>query len=246
MKDIFSAYAGRYAQFRPVYPPELYDFLLSLLTDTALAWDVGTGNGQVASVLAKHFHHVIATDISQKQLDRAPQFNNITYQCEPAENTSIPNQTVDLITGAQAPHWFKLDDFYAEAKRVAKPNAILAFWCYSLLNITPELDSVIEEVYFNTLGDQYWDPERKLIDQGYQSILFPFEEICVPDMAIIVNWDLSQLMGYLNTWSAVQHYTNRNGINPLYQHLEKLEKLWGKTTVRTVKFPLHFRVGRLK
>lgn len=246
MKDLFSAYADQYAQFRPVYPPVLYDFLLERVKDRQCAWDVGTGNGQVATVLAKHFDRVIASDISQQQLDQAPRLENISYRCEPAEKTSIPDRSLSLITGAQAPHWFNFNQFYAEVNRVAAPGALIALWCYSLLEIHPELDAIIRKIYFEVLGHRYWDPARKLIDEGYQTIPFPFKELPAPDIYIKVSWSLPQLMGYLTTWSAVQHYISKNNKNPLEEFFPLIEAAWGETAIQTVCFPLHFRIGRIE
>ena len=79
MKDNFSSQSSKYAQFRPAYPSELFDFLNSVAGNKESAWDCGTGNGQVAFELAKTFEKVYATDISQSQIDNAKTALNIFY-----------------------------------------------------------------------------------------------------------------------------------------------------------------------
>lgn len=246
MKDNFSNHAATYAQFRPVYPKELYDFLLGLVPETNLAWDCGCGNGQVARVLADHFEMVEATDISEKQIENALQKPNINYRVAPAENSGLRSGSVNLVTVAQALHWFDFDAFYQEVYRVSQPGAIIAVWCYSLLQINPETDALIYDLYADILGDSYWDPERKLVEEQYQTIPFPFKEIDAPDFSIQVKWSLEHLMGYLNSWSAVQHYIRANGENPVQLIAEGLKKAWGNQEELTIVFPLFTRIGKVK
>ena len=246
MKDNFSNHAAAYAAFRPVYPVELYDFLFSLVPERSKAWDCGTGNGQVAGVLSDHFKQVEATDISQKQLDYAIGKSNINYQLAPAGQVNIDPATVDLVTVAQALHWFDFDAFYKEIYRVAKPGSVIAAWCYSLLTVNEKVDQVIQHFYADTLGDQYWDSERRLVDDHYQTIPFPFEEISAPEFSIRVSWTFEHLVGYLNSWSAVQHYIRDNKENPVDLITQELRDGWGETDTLEVVFPLYLRVGKVK
>jgi len=110
MKDNFSKVSQRYAQFRPQYPKEIFDYLSSIVTNHDVAWDAATGNGQVARGLSSNFKMVEATDISEKQIQHAFQADNIHYSVEPAEHTSFPNDKFDLITIGQAIHWFHFDE----------------------------------------------------------------------------------------------------------------------------------------
>lgn len=246
IKDNFSAHASVYAQYRPVYPAALYDFLYSLVPEKRAAWDCGCGNGQVARVLAEHFERVEATDISGKQLEHAVQKENIHYHLAKAEDSGLGDNSIDLVTVAQAIHWFNFDDFYREVYRVCKPGSIIAVWCYSLLRVSEEIDVLIKELYSVTLGEEYWDPERRYIDERYQTIPFPFEEITAPDFSINVNWNLDHLTGYLNSWSAVQHYIGKNKVNPVEKMIPDLRAAWGEEGSRKVAFPLFTRIGRVK
>ncbi|WP_194776987.1 class I SAM-dependent methyltransferase [Pararhodonellum marinum] len=244
MKDRFSEQSDAYLQFRPSIPSEVFDFIFKLLPDMDRAWDCGTGNGQVARHLAEVFKSVEATDISQSQLDKAYRYPNIRYSRQPAENTDFPDQTFDLITVSQAIHWFDFEQFYKEVKRTGKKGGILAVMGYGLLSIHPEIDQIIQLLYSETLKG-HWDPERKYIDENYLTIPFPFPEIDSPQFKQTLNWSLTQLVGYLETWSAVKNYQRHTGKQALYLIKQDLRDSWGKEEVKSVTFPILLRVGRL-
>ncbi|MCZ4243346.1 class I SAM-dependent methyltransferase [Pedobacter punctiformis] len=243
MKDNFSTQAAEYAQFRPTYPPELYDFLLSLIKEKNNVWDCATGNGQVARELAKHFKQVFGTDISENQLKNAAKAENISYLIEPSERSSFANHIFDLITVAQAIHWFQFDAFYLEVKRTLKPEGIFAAIGYGIMQIDQKVDVVIHKLYEDILG-KYWDEERKYIEEGYQTIPFPFEEIATPHFSIKTTWNFDQLIGYLNTWSALQHYKKANDKNPIEFVFTELKEAWGDDALKDITFPILLRVGR--
>ena len=242
MKDNFSRGSDLYARYRPGYPKELFDLILGFVSEKKLAWDCGTGNGQSAAALSDHFEKIFATDISQQQLDNAIKKDNIVYALEPAEHTGLAAHSVDLITVAQAIHWFCFDEFYAEVRRVAKPGAVIAVWTYSLLKVSAEIDAIIEDHHFNRLG-KYWDPERKYVDEGYANIPFPFSPIQTPVFKIEPDWSLSDLEGYLNTWSALQKFIAVNPDNPVKEVMERIAPLWGNREKRRIVFPVHLKLG---
>ncbi|MBL1409357.1 class I SAM-dependent methyltransferase [Sphingobacterium faecale] len=245
MKDNFSNISDKYAKFRPTYPQTIYDFIYPLLSQRDIAWDCGTGTGQVALELAKDFNKVYATDISAQQLEHAPHADNIIYTVQRAEQTVFPANSFDLITVAQAVHWFDFDKFNEEVKRVGRPNSIIALFGYELINITPEIDAIIKNLYTHIVGS-YWDPERKHIEQQYQTIPFPYRELETPEITNIKLWNIDALLGYLQTWSAVQHYEKDKGSSPVKAIEHELRKVWGTLEVRKVSFPIIFRVGRIK
>lgn len=242
-KDLFSKQASGYASFRPLYPQELYDFLYRHVPSFDRAWDCGCGNGQVAQALAAKFRSVNGTDISQKQLDQAAQAANITYTKSAAEQTNFPDNTFDLITVGQALHWFNIPLFFTEARRVAKQNAVVAAWGYSLLSISPQVDPLIRDFYFNVIGP-YWDKERAMVDDHYSSVSFPFERIASPEFRFSFQWTVDELLGYMATWSSVQHYIAANGTNPVDPLSAELKLLWGDGK-KTVTFPLFMLAGRV-
>jgi ubiquinone/menaquinone biosynthesis C-methylase UbiE len=245
-KDNFSEIAGNYATWRPEYPPELFRYLSSLSAEHNKALDCGAGNGQAAKLLAKHYKEVYATDISEAQLKHAVAMPNIYYSVGAAEKTDFPDQYFDVVCAAQAAHWFNHELFYKEAERIIKPNGVLALIGYGLIEINAEIDKLIKTLYTDILG-AYWDKERKFIDDHYQSLPFPYKETQIPPFQINDEWNFNQLIGYLNTWSALNHYKKINGKNPLDQLISYLAKIWGcEDLVRPVRFPVIAKIAFIR
>ncbi|WP_121665832.1 class I SAM-dependent methyltransferase [Mesonia aquimarina] len=242
MKDNFSKDSDNYAKYRPQYPTDLYEYLFSLCNNFEKAWDCGTGNGQIAKTLAEKFKQVEATDISENQLKQAPELANINYSIQQAEKTNFPDHQFNLITVAQAIHWFEFNDFYKEVKRTLQPNGILAVIGYGLLTINPEIDKIIHHFYENIISE-YWDKERKYIEENYQTIPFPFKELETPSFEINYKWNAEDLLNYLNTWSAVKHYQEKNNENPIQLIINEIQETWGNKK-REVKFPILLRIGK--
>ncbi len=243
MKDTFSKLSERYAKFRPSYPREIFDFLLTLVPGRSTAWDCGTGNGQVAVQLAGYFERVFATDISRNQIKLAIQKPNILYSVAPAESTSFADASLDLITVAQAVHWFDFPEFYREADRTLRPNGILAIIGYPAPVFTPAIDELIIEYRTKIVGP-FWDPERRYVDEHYRTIPFPYPDLPTPDFSADFEWDQEQVLGYLSTWSAAQHYFERMGSDPLDPIRDRLRERWGSSRTQDVSFPMLLRVGR--
>jgi SAM-dependent methyltransferase len=244
-RDHFSAQAKEYAQHRPVYPVEMFDYLASLAPSRELAWDCGTGNGQAALVLAERFQHVIATDASATQIENAFPRAKVEYRVETSENTTIPAGSVDLITVGTAVHWFDFDPFYAEVRRVGKAKGIIAVWTYHLPIIDPQVDVWLERFYREILA-RFWPERIRYLDQRYQSLPFPFEEIQPPAFEMEANWDLDSLIGFLASWSAVRKLVEARGEAAFETQVEELERAWGeKTQQKKIRWPLHFRIGRI-
>ncbi|MBI1222956.1 MAG: methyltransferase domain-containing protein [Bacteroidetes bacterium] len=251
MKDLFSASAKEYSLYRPDYPDELYSWLFQQVNEFELAWDCGTGSGQVAKRLAEKFREVKATDISQNQLDHAVELKNISYSKQPAENVDFPAISFDLITVAQAVHWFDFDGFYHEVKRTAKPMALLALMGYGLIEansgnayLDGHLGEVIEVFYSRLLGP-YWDPERKYIDAGYRTIPFPFEQMETPAFSIERSWNLEELIGFFSSWSALKKFQIATGTDPLPELARSFQMIWGEQEYQSFRFPVILRVGRI-
>jgi SAM-dependent methyltransferase len=242
-KDHFSKQAANYAKFRPRYPQELFDYLGSIAPSCQLAWDCGTGNGQAAVRLASVFDCVIGTDASKKQISNAQPNEKVEYRVAPAENSRIHSETVDLIMVAQALHWFDLDRFYAEARRVLKPGGVLAASAYNLLHIEPAIDKVVNRYYHKVVGP-FWPPERELVER-FADLPFPFQEIDPPKFEMTADWNLDHLLGYLGTWSSTQRFIAAKGSDPVEQIVDDLRNVWGNPwQVRCLIWPLSLRVGR--
>jgi ubiquinone/menaquinone biosynthesis C-methylase UbiE len=241
-KDYFSDGSSAYRIYRPGYPKELFSYLSSLTPANVRAWDCATGNGQTALDLSNYYSEVIGTDASKNQIKHAQEKKGIVYKVEKAEQSSLEDHSVDLITVAQAMHWFDVEEFSSEVGRVLKSGGVLAAWTYGLLDIKPGINEEIQHLYGPVL-DAYWPPERKMVEDGYRNITLPFEEIQPPEFHMETEWSLFQLLGYLSTWSAVKKYEAANGVNPVEQRFDKLARLWGDPEKRIrMHWPLAMRV----
>lgn len=242
-KDHFSGHAAQYAKYRPDYPAELFEHLSTLTPLRERALDCATGSGQAALGLAPHFDCVIATDGSVAQLLSATRHPRVHYVANVAEQPAFIDSAFDLVTAAQAAHWFDHDRFYAQCRRILRPTGALAIWTYGLAQIDAPIDAVVADFYTHVVGD-YWPPERRYVDTGYRNLPFPFHEIATPVFELRLQWDLQALMGYLGTWSAVQRYRKARGVDPLPELEERLAVHWPMAMQRTVVWPVHLRVGR--
>lgn len=240
MKDNFSHNSGAYAQFRPSYSKEVFTFLESILEGRERVWDCATGTGQVATELVDLFDEVQATDLSENQLKNAVSHPKITYSRQVAEEPTFPDQYFDCITIGQAVHWFDFEKFYPEVLQVLKPGGLLVVLGYGNIQIAdPEIQRLVSQLYSEILHD-YWDSERHFIDENYQTIPFPFREIPHPEFQIRYKWNREQLLGYLNTWSAVKHYKDKHEMNPVDLILPELPEF----DAVTITFPILLRIGK--
>ncbi|HEX8061058.1 MAG TPA: class I SAM-dependent methyltransferase [Cyclobacteriaceae bacterium] len=243
-KDRFSTQAKSYATFRPSYPASLYDFIMKHVSDNKAAWDCACGNGQASKDLADRFDKVYATDISGNQVANAVKKDNIIYSISPAEKTSFADGQFDLVTVGQALHWLDRPAFFSEARRVSKPGGIVAAWGYSLLSVNKQIDPVINHFYTEIIGP-YWDKERKLVDEQYKTVDFPFRKIEVPPFEFYFEWSCDELIGYLSTWSSVEKYIKENNQDPVQLINSDVRKLWGNER-RKVSFPLFVLMGYIR
>lgn len=248
-KDYFSTQSDAYKLYRPVYPESLFAFLSQGLPEDAVVWDCATGNGQGAVGLSRNVAMVVASDQSRAQLGNARRAKFVHYVQALAEAMPLRDHSVDLVTVAQALHWFEFDRFYAEVKRVLKPNAKIAAWTYSFLSVTPQLgvdlDAVVRWFYDDVIGP-YWPSERRWVDDQYRSIPFPFIDIDTPSFTIEVDWDLSAILGYIGSWSAVQLFKDASTVDPMELLAERIIPIWGEATERRhLNWRLDLRYGRL-
>jgi Methyltransferase domain len=244
-KDHFSGHAACYQQFRPTYPAPLFEFLSSMSPRHDLAWDCATGNGQAAVALVPYFERVIATDFSAQQIEQAQRDPKVRYLVAPADQVPIDAGTVDLVTVAQALHWFDLEKFYAEVRRVTNAGSVIAVWCYQIHHITPEIDAIVHRLYSDIVGP-YWPPERRIVEEGYDALPFPFDEIKAPEFGMAQSWNLEQVVGYFRSWSSTQRYQKATGEDPLQLIAGELAAAWGNPEMtRDVVWPLNLRIGRI-
>ena len=242
--DHFSIVAQRYADFRPHYPAALFDYLATLVPQGSTVWDCAAGSGQGTLDLAERFNKVIATDGSAQQISSAPQRDNVEYRVALAERSGLSRASIDLITVAQALHWFERARFFAEVKRVLKPGGALAVWVYATNQVENEaINQIVQDFYSNVVGP-YWPPERRLTEDGYGTITLPFTEIPTPSFRMEVRWTLEQLLGYFSTWSATNRFIKATGCNPLEPLAARLAQVWGdQNLTQSIVWPLTLRVA---
>lgn len=243
-QDHFSTVSSQYAASRPRYPQCLYKWLAHIAPGRERAWDCACGNGQAASDLADYFSHVVATDLSVEQLREAKLHSRIEYRVAVAESSGLPANSFDLVTVAQALHWLEYDHFYKEARRVLRPNGVLAAWCYGTGSIAVgQVEAVFQDFYQNIVGT-YWQPERKLVEDGYRTLPFPQPELTVPTFRMELEWSLEELLGYVRSWSATALYIQSRGSDPVPNLQRSLLASWGDPRSRKlIRWPLSVRAA---
>lgn len=245
MKDLFSSDSALYRKARPSYPDEVMVEILKYVSNTQFAWDCGAGSGQFTQLIAPYFEQVVATDLSAQQLQQAPYFDNVSYQVQSAEKTTLADQSFDLITVAQAIHWFDFDEFYKEVKRTLKKDGVFAVIGYGTPHLKQtELQAELSALYYHTLKG-YWDAERRYIDEDYKTIPFPFEVLTDQRFTMQFNWTKSQFMGYLNTWSAIKHYRAQNQAEDQSDLLSSFMYGIDEGEPMIVEFPIFLKVGKI-
>ncbi len=246
-RDHFSGHARAYARARPTYPRALFARLAALAPGRTRAWDAGTGSGQAAVALAAHVDAVVATDPSAAQIASAARHRRVTYAVATAEASGLADASCDLVTVAQALHWFDVPRFWDEVRRVLRPGGLVAVWTYARLRTAPAVEAIVD-----ALEDEvrpWWPPERALVDTGYATLPFPFEVVPFDAPPMEVRWTRDALLDYLRTWSAVRRHAAAHpapdGRDAVDRIAAPLAAAWGRAARRTVRFPLAIRVGRV-
>ena len=244
-EDHYSQHANAYARHRPRYPDELFDWLASVSPARELAWDAGTGSGQVAASLAGRFAHVIATDASAEQLRHAMPHERVEYRHEPVSRASLPDASTDLITAGAAAHWFDLEAFFEEARRVARGGAVIALFSYGPRDFADAVGPALHRFQEEILGP-YWPERIQLVHDRYATLPFPFRELVAPSFSMTAEWNVSELIAFLETWSASQRYFEERGTRATDAIATELTETWGDPmTRRVIECPLFMRVARL-
>jgi len=242
-RDHFSARSAHYARYRPHYPAELFEFLAGLTNKHSLAWDCATGSGQAAIALSAHFERVVATDASEAQIEAAVAHRGVSYRIAAAEDSQLDAASVELITVGQALHWFDIERFLVEAKRVLVNGGVLAAWCYERCQVSNACDAVVDKLYTEIVGE-FWPPQRRLIEARYAGITMPGHPIESREFHMGAAWTAADMLGYLRTWSACARYREAYGNDPVSRVETALRAAWGADR-RPVRWPLTLLVSRL-
>jgi hypothetical protein len=248
MTNTFSEAPELYAAARPRYPIELFDWIASECAGRDTAWDCATGNGQAALALSQLFRTVQASDVSPEQLSAKFSAPNIVYSTQPAEVTSFESGTFDLVTVAQALHWFDFGRFWPEVRRVAKQGAFFCAWGYAWFTYPEEVEAELIEPAMRLL-EPFWAAENRILWSGYpdQAIAFPFERLNAPPFQLEVGHSVRSLIAYIRTWSAFKRARSKEDLGAaLEQLLEQAEERLGGTHSFKAATPLAVVAGHVK
>jgi SAM-dependent methyltransferase len=185
----------------------------------------------------------VATDPSAEQVARARAHPRVTYAVATAEASGLAPASCDLVTAAQALHWFDIPRFWDEARRVLRPRGVVAVWCYERLRVAPAPQRVIDALYADV--EPYWPPERALVERGYADVPFPFAPLPLDPPAMTARWTCDMLLDYARTWSAVRRAAAARSGDPVDAMSDRLHAAWGTADRRTVSWPLTVLVGRV-
>ena len=170
----------------------------------------------------------------------------VEYRHEPSDRVSLEAGSVDLVTAGAAAHWFDLDGFYGEVRRVAKGGAVVALFSYGQLDIAAALGPVVRRFHEEVLRG-FWPERIQYVHDRYATLPFPFEELAAPELEMSAEWDLSELLAFLETWSASQRYFEERGSRATGEIAGELAAGWGDPARRrAVRYPLFIRAGRVR
>jgi len=138
MSDFKKRFTDRvedYVKYRPSYPAALFQFLkdeLKIDHKTNIA-DIGSGTGISAKLLLESGAKVFAVEpnenmrmVAEKDLCKYPDFVSVEGS---AEQTHLPDESIDIIVCAQAFHWFANEQTQAEFKRILKKDSsVVLIW----------------------------------------------------------------------------------------------------------------------
>jgi ubiquinone/menaquinone biosynthesis C-methylase UbiE len=242
--DHFSHVSSSYAAFRPHYPQELFDFVASLAPRRNRVWDCGAGSGQATTDLADRFEEVVATDVSAEQIARGPRRSNVRWLVAPAECVPLASKSVDLVTVAQALHWFDHDRFYAEVRRVSSQGAAIVAWTYGPPRMDGAVGAALDRLMFDTLRNS-WPAERRYVETMYRTIPFPFERVDVPPFSLQETWTLERIAGYARSWSASARFAESGGGDAVESFEREARSAWPRDDAREIAWPLVVLAGRI-
>jgi len=249
-----ASHALKYSKYRPVYPKSVVDTLLAYLSrlgcSQELVIDVGCGSGQSTFHLEAHFKRCTGVDISKAQIKAAQEKAKMRQNCNVSfavgKATELPAEenTVDLVTIAQAWHWLPdHNKFYAECKRVLKPQGCLAVYGYGNVELAnPAANDIVRNFYSKTL-EGCWHSERQHIDNEYHEVKLPFNKTESYNTKMFKEMALTDFIGYVSSWSGYEKYCELHPENSELADMEvqiRSQLSVGKECTHEVKVDMHF------
>lgn len=245
--NTFTTAPDAYARSRPLYPEALFAWIVATCRNRDVVWDCATGNGQAAIALARLFTQVEATDISPEQVGRGFAAPNVRYSAQPAEATNFTDASFDLVTVAQALHWFDPARFWPEVRRVARPGALFCAWGYAWFRGSQDVgDALLGPV--ERLVAPFWAENNRILWRGYtpEEVGFPFRTLTAPTLSIEVDWSLGELIGYIRTWSAFKKAANAGRSEALERVIDDAAVRLGRESRHRLSAPLPILAGLIE
>ena len=225
--ELFSTVARAYANFRPGYPPELFEWLARVSPARDAVWDCGCGSGQASVPLAEHFAVVHATDVAPEQIAAAKAASARALfgrSCRTQRSRTRISGPGDRRPGTAL---VRRDGVLrgSRTRRAPWRAAGGAGTIRGRNSWTRSSTGASSSSIRRWLGP-YWPPERRHVEDGYKTLPFPFEEVETPEFGFELNWNLEQLAGYASSWSATARYRQALGTDPVPLLRESLEPAW--------------------
>lgn len=240
--DEFNFFSKKYQNFRPSYPENLFTWISETTLEHELVIDCGTGNGQAAIPLSRYFNRVIAIDSNENQLEEAVLCKNIEYKKSPAEKIDLLDASADLIVAASSAHWFNLDLFYKECKRILKPDGRIIIWTYTW----PETENLKMSFTLLKIKEQlnpYWSKESLYHINKYKNLPFPFKQYPNPEFQFSKEWTSGELLDFLLTWACISHIIKTVDNNFKYKMKKIITNGYNGNEKIRFDFPLYVKAG---
>ena len=238
---LFAKQSKDYALHRPTYPASLYAAIETFANSQAgtpstsqagpsgLAVDVACGTGQATAALANLYTQVIGIDSAPEQLAEATRLPNVQYFTGSANDiprSAVADGSADLVTVAQAFHWFDFPRALAEISRVLKTpqgtsltgaNGVCAVWGYGNPVLgNPSANKRVNQTFYLDTMKGYWNDRRRHVDNEYQEIeqemrqAFHVVTASRGELRIEKEVPLADFVRYLASWSAYQTFRDKN------------------------------------
>lgn len=127
--DTFTGKAKFYAEARPSYPNEAVEYIMNLVPKNAVFADIGAGTGKFSELISQKGYTLFAVEPNEDMrnqliLTLAP-YGNATIVNGSSSDTTLYNNSIDVITCAQALHWFDPISYMEECKRIGKSTFLI-------------------------------------------------------------------------------------------------------------------------
>ncbi|SEN37231.1 Methyltransferase domain-containing protein [bacterium A37T11] len=227
----FTARADNYDKYRPGYPQELADYLYGSVNWSPgdVIADIAAGTGIFTETMLSWGHQIYAVEpnpemriLAQKRLDS---FKNLAFIDATAENTTLPNHSVKLITCAQAFHWFDLEKCKIEFMRIAAPEAKAAI-IWNRRNAQTPFERAYEKLIISYSANYLQVTQHRISDDDLSCFFNPQK----PDYRVFEHTDplnFTQLRGRTLSYS----FLPEEGSEQSLQLLAELQQLFDRHQV---------------